>query len=84
VYRLEISPTASRQISKLQSQTRERINRSIAQLAGEPRPSGVKKLSAKEGYRIRVGDYRILYTIDDTSEIVSVYRVMPRENVYKF
>ena len=84
MYRLEISQTAHRQINKLQPQTGERVNRAIALLAEEPRPSGVKKLTARAGYRIRVGDYRILYNIDDGAGTVIVYRVMPRENVYRF
>lgn len=84
MYRLEISHTAHRQISKLPAQTRERVNSAIALLAEDPRPSGVKKLTARDGYRIRVGDYRILYHLDDEAKTVVVYRVMPRENVYRF
>lgn len=84
MYRLEISRTAHQQIGRLPEHTRKRINDAIAWLAEEPRPNGVKKLAAKEGYRIRVGNYRILYIIDDGSKTVTVYRVMPRENVYRF
>jgi len=84
VYQLEISHTAHRQISKLPAQTRERVNSAIALLAEDPRPQGIKKLTAREGYRIRVGDYRILYSINDETRTVTVYRVMPRENAYRF
>ncbi|MFH0914492.1 MAG: type II toxin-antitoxin system RelE/ParE family toxin [Chloroflexota bacterium] len=84
MYRLEVSHTAHRQICKLAAQTQERVNNAIARLAENPRPSGVKKLVARGGYRLRVGDYRILYHIDDEAEVVIVYRVMPRENVYRF
>jgi mRNA interferase RelE/StbE len=84
VYRLEISHTAHRQISKLPAQTRERVNSAIALLAENPRPPGVKKLTAREGYRLRIGNYRILYNIDNEAGTVVVYRVMPRENVYRF
>ena len=84
MYRLEISHTAHRQISKLPVQTRERVNSAIALLAEDPRPPGVKKLTARAGYRIKVGDYRVLYNIDDGAGTVVVYRVMPRENVYRF
>jgi mRNA interferase RelE/StbE len=83
VYRLEISQSAHRQVRKLPSETRERINQAIARLAEEPRPSGTKKLTGREGYRIRAGDYRILYQIDDNSKVVIIYRVMARGDVYR-
>ena len=84
MYQLEVSHTAHQQIRKLPSPTRERINNSIARLAVEPRPPGVKKLLARDGYRIRIGDYRVLYLIDDKAKVVTVYRVLPRENVYQY
>ena len=83
MYRLEVSHTAHRQIRKLPAQTQERVNQAIARLAEDPRPPGVKKLVAREGYRVRVGDYRILYHVDDGAKLVVVYRVMPREDVYR-
>jgi mRNA interferase RelE/StbE len=83
VYRLEVSHTAHRQARKLPVQTQDRINNAIARLAENPRPSGVKKLTAREGYRVRVGDYRILYRIDDNERVVVIYRIMGRGDVYK-
>jgi mRNA interferase RelE/StbE len=83
VYRLEVSHTAHRQISRLPAQTQERINKVIARLAENPRTPGVKKLTAREGYRVRVGDYRILYQIDDDAKLVIIYRVMARGDVYR-
>jgi len=83
LYRLKVSHTAHRQIGKLSEQTQERVNQAIARLAEDPRPPGVKKLVAREGYRVRVGDYRILYHVDDQAKVVIVYRVMPREDVYR-
>lgn len=44
-------------------------------MTDNPRPYGSKKLTEKEGYRIRVGDYRILYTIDDEAKVIVVYRI---------
>jgi mRNA interferase RelE/StbE len=84
VYRLEISHTAHHQIRKLPVRTQDRINNTIAGLAENPRPSGVKKLTAREGYRVRVGDYRVLYRIDDSEKVIIIYRVMGRGDVYKF
>jgi len=84
VYRLEVSHTAHRQIRKLPARTQDRINNAIAGLAENPRPPGVKKLTARDGYRIRVGDYRVLYRIDDSERAVIIYRVMGRGDVYRF
>jgi mRNA interferase RelE/StbE len=52
-------------------------------LSDNPRHSGSKKLTAREGYRIRVGDYRVLYKIDDNAKVVTVYRVKARGDVYR-
>ena len=83
MYRLEVSHTAHRQIRRLPAQTQERVNKIIARLAENPRPPGVKKLTAREGYRVRVGDYRILYQVDDDAKLVIIYRVMARGDVYR-
>lgn len=48
-----------------------------------PRPVGCKKLTNEEGYRIRVGNYRILYTIDDTNSSVNIYKIAHRKDVYR-
>ena len=84
MYRLEISHTAHRQIRRLPPQTRDRVNSAIAGLADNPRPPGAKKLTDREGYRVRVGDYRILYQVDDEARTVVIYRVMGRGDVYRF
>jgi mRNA interferase RelE/StbE len=83
VYRLEVSHAAHRQIRILPPQAQERINKAIVLLSDNPRHSGSKKLTAREGYRIRVGDYRVLYKIDDNAKVVTVYRVKARGDVYR-
>lgn len=83
MYRLEVSHTAHRQIRRLSGQTKERVNNAIARLADNPWLPGVKKLTAGEGYRVRVGDYRILYQVDDDTKLVTIYRVMSRGDVYR-
>ena len=83
MYRLEVSHTAHRQIVRLPVQTQERVNRAIAGLGENPRPPVSKKLTAREGYRVRVGDYRILYQVDDAAKVVTIYRVMSRGDVYR-
>lgn len=83
MHRLEVSHTAHRQIRRLPAQTQDRVNKVIARLAENPRPPGAKKLTARDGYRVRVGDYRILYQIDEGARVVIIYRVMPRGDVYR-
>jgi len=83
VYRLEVSHIAHRQIRRLPAQTQERVDRAIARMAENPRPPGNKKLTVRNGYRVRVGDYRILYQVDDEAKAVIIYRVMARGDVYR-
>ena len=60
-YAVEILRTAQKQLSRLDRQAQSRIIDSIRQLGADPRPSGCKKLSGRSGWRIRIGDYRVLY-----------------------
>jgi len=83
VYRLEISHIAHKQIEVLPPRLAQRINEAILGLDNEPRPAGAKKLEGLEGYRIRIGDYRILYLIDDKSRLIIVYRVKHRREAYR-
>jgi len=83
VYRLEVSHTVYRQIKRLPLQAQERIVSAITHLTENPRPPGTKKLTGREGYRVRVGDYRILYQIDDAAKVITIFRVMSRGDVYR-
>ncbi|WP_229248237.1 type II toxin-antitoxin system RelE family toxin [Dyadobacter sandarakinus] len=75
--------TAQKEIKKLQTPTAEKIFTTIRTLATDPRPSGCKKLVAtKNSYRIRVGNFRILYTIEDQIKIVEVSGVKHRREAY--
>lgn len=83
-YQIEISNKAAKQLKKLSTDIRDRINEKILELAENPRPSGVVKLENTENqYRIRVGNYRILYEIQDDVLIVKVVRVGHRKDVYR-
>ena len=82
-YRVELSPAARRALGKLDAGTRERILRSLITLESDPRPSGAKKLKGEDGYRFRVGDYRILYEIRDDRLLVLVIKVGHRRDVYR-
>ena len=52
-------------------------------LAEDPRPPGAGKLVAVEGYRVRVGEYRIIYDVDDAAQVVTVYRIRHRREAYR-
>lgn len=61
----------------------ERVAAAIDALAAEPRPHGAVRLAGRHDYRIRVGDYRIVYAIDDEARLVLVARIAPRREVYR-
>lgn len=83
-YRIEFAPTAKRQFDRLSRDLKERLRPHIDALAADPRPSGVRKLAGSEGlYRIRVGDYRVIYEVRDDELLVLVVRVGHRRDVYR-
>ncbi|MBG1267126.1 type II toxin-antitoxin system RelE family toxin [Nostoc sp. WHI] len=83
-YQIEISNRAVKQLKKLSADIRDRVNEKILELADNPRPSGVVKLENTDNkYRIRIGNYRILYEIQDDVLIVKVVRVGHRRDVYR-
>jgi mRNA interferase RelE/StbE len=83
-YKIELSPAAERQLERLPSKMRERILAAMARLEQNPRHQGVKKLSGEhEMYRVRVGDYRILFEIEHDRLLVLVLRVARRDDAYR-
>ena len=83
MYQIEITNTAHHQLRQLSPVNLQRVHVAIEQLSLNPRPNGVKKLKGEvDFYRIRVGNYRILYEIDDAAMLICVQRVMSRENAY--
>ena len=84
MYQIEITTSAHHHLRHLSPLNRQRIHEAIGQLSQNPRPYGVKKLQGEvDFYRIRVGDYRILYIIDDSVKLVNIMRIMPREKAYQ-
>ncbi len=84
MYTIEIAPAAERAIRKLSAEVKKRIIKALLKLGGEPRPPGVKKLSDVEDlYRVRAGDYRIVYQIRDNELVVLVVGVAHRKEVYR-
>lgn len=82
-YRVEFTTAAAKEIRKLDPQTRRRILAGISELEREPRPHGVRKLTGFDNaWRVRVGDYRVLYEVIDDQILVTVVRVAHRRDVY--
>lgn len=83
-YAVSVSSSAAKDIRALDEGVRRRVAKAIDALAKDPRPHGVEKLSGEEGiYRIRVGDYRVLYKISDRQLMVLVVRVRHRRDAYR-
>lgn len=82
-YTVLITRRAQKQIADLPTAEAGRVRAAIAGLAHSPRPVGAIKLKGVEGYRLRVGDYRVLYTVEDPPQRVAVYRVAHRRDVYR-
>jgi mRNA interferase RelE/StbE len=83
-YRVSIKRSAVKEIEAIpQKKERQRIIRRIGQLADDPRPTGSKKLSGHNRYRIRQGTYRIVYGIEDKELVVIVVKAGHRKDIYR-
>jgi mRNA interferase RelE/StbE len=82
-YKLVIRRSAGKEIEALPPKDRRRVVTKIQGLAANPRPAGCEKLSGEEKYRLRQGDYRILYEIVDRELVVTVVKVGNRRDVYR-
>ena len=83
-YRIQIKESASKALAALPQVDQKRIQRKIDALADAPRPHGVKKVHGPEGFlRIRVGDYRVVYLVQDEVLIVLVVRIAHRREAYR-
>lgn len=82
-YTVLVERYAQKQIMKLDKKLIPVIKVAIAELAGNPRPYGYKKLKGEDAYRIRVGNYRVIYEIDDDIILITVVSVGHRKDVYK-
>lgn len=82
-YTVLILPSAQKQLSKLPNNIATRIEDKMMELQYDPRPAGCKKLKGREAYRIRIGDYRAIYEIEDNQLIITVITIGHRKNVYE-
>jgi len=82
-YRIELRPAAVRALRRIDKSAQQRIQAVISLLAQDPRPPGAKALQGRDGLRVRVGDYRVIYTVHDDVLLVVVVTVGPRSSVYR-
>lgn len=83
MYKIVVEQRVAKEIESLPNEIIQNIIDSIRQLKTNPRPYGVKKLTGGIGWRIRIRDYRILYTIDDKQKVITIYRVRHRREAYR-
>jgi mRNA interferase RelE/StbE len=83
VFRVELRRNSQKSLDKIQIQERSRIISVLVELEQDPRPTGVEKIQGSELWRVREGDYRIVYFIDDNKKIITVVRIGHRRDVYR-
>jgi mRNA interferase RelE/StbE len=82
-YSVRLKRSAEKDLERIPDDTKRRVVEHITMLAREPRPRGCKKLKGQEDYRVRVGDYRIVYSIDDNIHTVEILAIPNRREVYR-
>lgn len=82
-YTVNIPRRIQKRINQLPATVQNRMINALLTLGSEPRPVGSRNLKGREGYRLRVGNYRAIYRIDDASQEVTVLRVGHRKDVYR-
>jgi len=83
MYKIIIERRAAKEIESLPNDMIQHVTDAIGHLKSTPRPHGVKKLIGENGWRIRARDYRILFTIDDTQKVITIYRIRHRREAYR-
>ncbi len=82
-YKVLIKKSAAEELAKIPKKDLEKIGRRAGDLEQDPRPIGCQKLSGKDKYRLRQGDYRIVYSVDDSRRIVDIYKIGNRREIYR-
>ncbi|MFB3922474.1 MAG: type II toxin-antitoxin system RelE/ParE family toxin [Terriglobia bacterium] len=82
-YTLYILPRAQKELASLPKDDYVRVRDAIRELGNSPRPSGCQKLAGREGWRVRVGNFRVIFEIDDKSRTVTVLHIGHRRDVYR-
>jgi mRNA interferase RelE/StbE len=83
-YQIKLTPTAIKERKRLESSIQQRVDQALFKLREEPKPPDVRKLTGSaHDWRIRVGDYRVLYEIDEQEQAVIVWRIAHRREAYR-
>ena len=82
-YEVHLIPSVEKEMDRFTDLVYDRISSKILTLENNPRPRGYKKLSGREEYRVRAGDYRILYVVNDKERIITILAVGHRRDVYR-
>lgn len=82
-YRIEMKPVARKALRDLARDVLARVDAAILDLAENPRPPGCKKLAGRDAWRIRIGDYRVIYEIHDGKLVIIVLELGHRRDVYR-
>ena len=83
MYVIEIKKSAFKELAQITPPYYKKIAEAIDIPAANPRPDGIKKLKGGEAYKMRVADYRIIYTIEDVIKVVQIQRIRHRKDAYK-
>ena len=82
-YTITILRRAQKELSDLPQESYIRVREAIRKLAEKPRPNGSRKLAGRDGWRIRVGSYRVVYEIDDPNHMITILHIGHRRDVYR-
>lgn len=82
-YQIRIPKIVQKQVQKLKDPNKKRVLEALQQLQNDPRFGNAIKMKNSMGYRLRVGDYRVLYDIDDAAQVITLRRVAHRREVYR-
>jgi len=82
-YEVRLHPAAAREYRRLQGSLRDRVRIAIDALGSNPRPVGAVKVAGRDDCRVRLGDYRVVYAVDDAERLVIVARIAHRREVYR-
>ena len=82
-YRLLIKPSAAKELEGLPTKDRKRVVARMQGLSAQPRPAGCEKLTGHDLFRVRQGDYRILYEVQDADLVVTVFKIGHRRDIYR-
>ena len=83
MYQVVFEKSAQKKLYKLPAAARDKVIAKVKALATDPRPPGCKKFTGRPGYRIRIGDYRVIYLIEDGKLTVLIVDVGDRKNIYE-